>query len=53
MKTNSKRRALICGVSGQDSAYLAKLLLSKNYDVWGTSRDTQMPSFVLFRQLKS
>jgi GDPmannose 4,6-dehydratase len=34
-----KKKALICGVSGQDGSYLARLLLSKNYDVWGTSRD--------------
>ena len=32
-------RALICGVSGQDGAYLAKLLLDKGYEVFGTSRD--------------
>ena len=32
-------RALICGVSGQDGAYLAKLLLAKGYEVWGSSRD--------------
>lgn len=32
-------RALICGVSGQDGAYLASLLLNKGYEVWGTSRD--------------
>jgi GDPmannose 4,6-dehydratase len=38
-------RALICGVSGQDGAYLAKFLLSKGYDVWGTSRDAQGSSF--------
>jgi len=39
------RRALICGVSGQDGAYLAKLLLDKGYEVWGTSRDAQASSF--------
>ena len=33
------RRALICGVSGQDGAYLARLLLDKGYEVTGTSRD--------------
>jgi GDPmannose 4,6-dehydratase len=33
--------ALVCGVSGQDGAYLAKLLLTKGYEVWGTSRDAQ------------
>lgn len=37
--------ALICGVSGQDGAYLAKLLLDKGYEVCGTSRDAQMSSF--------
>jgi GDPmannose 4,6-dehydratase len=38
-------RALICGVSGQDGAYLAQLLLSKGYEVFGASRDAQMCSF--------
>ena len=44
MNTNPKR-ALICGVSGQDGAYLARLLLIKGYEVWGTSRDAQVSSF--------
>ena len=39
------KKALICGVSGQDGAYLSKLLLGKGYRVWGTSRDAQMSSF--------
>lgn len=30
--------ALITGVTGQDGAYLAQLLLSKGYEVWGTVR---------------
>jgi GDPmannose 4,6-dehydratase len=38
-------RALICGVSGQDGGYLAKLLLGKGYEVWGTSRDAQASEF--------
>lgn len=38
-------RALICGISGQDGAYLAQLLLSKGYEVWGTSRDAQVNTF--------
>ena len=38
-------RALICGVSGQDGAYLAKLLLDKGYTVFGASRDAQVSSF--------
>ena len=37
--------ALICGISGQDGAYLAQLLLSKGYRVIGTARDAQMSRF--------
>ena len=33
------RRALICGISGQDGAYLARLLVDKGYHIAGTSRD--------------
>ena len=36
---NMEKTALICGVNGQDGAYLAKLLNEKNYKVVGTSRD--------------
>jgi GDPmannose 4,6-dehydratase len=39
------KRALIFGISGQDGAYLAQLLLSKGYDVHGTSRDADLQSF--------
>lgn len=39
------KTALICGVGGQDGAYLAQLLLSKGYKVCGTSRDAQGSSF--------
>ncbi|MDD2883272.1 MAG: GDP-mannose 4,6-dehydratase [Rhodoferax sp.] len=38
-------KALICGIGGQDGAYLARLLLEKGYEVWGTSRDAQMTEF--------
>jgi len=38
------KQALIFGVSGQDGAYLAQLLLQKGYRVAGTSRDAQMAS---------
>jgi GDPmannose 4,6-dehydratase len=38
-------RALICGISGQDGAYLADFLLQKGYTVIGTSRDAQTSSF--------
>ena len=33
------KRALICGIGGQDGAYLARLLLGQGYHVLGTSRD--------------
>ena len=38
-------RALICGVGGQDGAYLAKFLLGKGYAVIGTSRDAMVSTF--------
>lgn len=42
---SAPRTALICGISGQDGAYLAQLLLQKGYRVVGTSRDAQVSSF--------
>ncbi len=39
------KTALICGISGQDGAYLAQLLLSKNYVVFGTSRDIDLANW--------
>ena len=39
------KRALILGVSGQDGAYLSKLLLGKGYQVIGTSRDAGLSTF--------
>lgn len=39
------KTAVICGISGQDGAYLARLLLQKGYAVCGTSRDAQVSSF--------
>ncbi len=46
-----KKTALICGVSGQDGSFLAELLLSKGYAVFGTSRDAQGSSFSNLRKL--
>ncbi len=39
------KRALIFGISGQDGACLAHLLLTKDYEVHGTSRDADLQSF--------
>src|SRR6185436_4002700 len=44
-KHNDMKKALICGVSGQDGAYLAQLLLGKGYEVHGTSRDVSARNF--------
>jgi len=41
----TEKCALICGVSGQDGAYLARLLLEKGYLVSGTSRDATVSGF--------
>ena len=45
------KTALILGVSGQDGAYLAKLLLAKGYHVIGSSRDAQASRFSNLRRL--
>jgi GDPmannose 4,6-dehydratase len=39
------KRALICGISGQDGSLLAKLLIEKGYKVVGTSRDADLSRF--------
>jgi GDPmannose 4,6-dehydratase len=40
-----KKTALITGVMGQDGPYLAKLLLEKNYKVYGMVRRYSSPNF--------
>jgi GDPmannose 4,6-dehydratase len=45
------KKALIIGISGQDGAYLSKLLLGKGYEVHGTSRDATTNSFRRLRDL--
>jgi len=41
----SARKALICGMGGQDGSYLAAHLLNLGYTVVGTSRDAQASRF--------
>ena len=36
------KRALITGITGQDGAYLAELLLAKGYEVHGVKRRTSL-----------
>ena len=38
-------KALITGITGQDGAYLAKFLLDKGYEVFGTYRRLSTPNF--------
>ena len=45
------RKALIIGISGQDGAYLSKLLLDKGYEVFGASRDAEISAFPALRYL--
>ena len=45
------KTALICGVSGQDGSFLARLLLGKEYRVVGTSRDAQVASLANLNRL--
>ncbi len=45
------KKALICGISGQDGSYLSRFLLEKGYDVHGTARDAQVASFANLSKL--
>lgn len=38
------KKALITGITGQDGSYLAELLLSKGYEVYGLNRRTSTPN---------
>ena len=44
-------RALITGITGQDGLYLAELLLSKGYEVFGLVRGQNNPKFDMVQQL--
>lgn len=45
------KRALIFGISGQDGALLARLLLAKGYAVFGASRDAETQPFANLQRL--
>lgn len=47
------KRALITGITGQDGSYLAELLLSKGYKVFGLRRRTSMPIMDNIEHLKN
>ena len=46
------KTALIFGVCGQDGSYLSRLLISKGYIVWGTTRDIKTSSLVNLEKLE-
>ena len=46
-----KKIALITGITGQDGAYLAQLLLKKNYKVYGTCRRSTSEKFTSLKHL--
>ena len=45
------KRALITGITGQDGAYLSKLLIDKGYKVFGTVRRSTSEKFVNLKYL--
>jgi GDPmannose 4,6-dehydratase len=45
------KKALVTGITGQDGAYLAQLLLSKGYKVFGTYRRTSTVNFWRIEEL--
>lgn len=44
-------KAIVTGITGQDGAYLAELLLSKGYEVYGTYRRTSSVNFWRIEEL--
>ena len=45
------KTAIITGITGQDGAYLSKLLLEKDYTVYGTYRRTASMNFWRIEEL--
>lgn len=45
------KKAIVTGITGQDGAYLAELLLSKGYKVYGTYRRTSSVNFWRIKEL--
>lgn len=46
-----KKTAIITGITGQDGAYLAKLLIEKGYSVYGTYRRASSTNFWRIKEL--
>ena len=50
--THMQKRALITGITGQDGPYLAELLLSKGYKVFGIVRRLSTPNLENIRNIR-
>lgn len=48
---NTRKSAVVTGITGQDGAYLAQLLLDRNYKVYGTYRRTSSVNFWRIEEL--
>jgi GDPmannose 4,6-dehydratase len=48
---NNFKKALVTGITGQDGAYLAELLLAKGYNVYGAFRRTSSVNFWRLQEL--
>lgn len=51
MQTSTTKTSIITGITGQDGAYLAELLLAKGYTVYGTYRRTSSVNFWRIEEL--
>lgn len=49
--SEAMKKALITGVTGQDGAYLSRVLLEKGYKVYGTIRDSVAPHSINLKLL--
>ena len=49
--SDTDKRAIVTGITGQDGAYLTELLLNKGYTVFGTYRRTSSVNFWRLNEL--
>ena len=50
--SDSQKRALITGLTGQDGSYLAEVLLEENYEVYGVVRRSSTETFERVEHIK-